>query len=202
MLGLRRVPRSIPRFETDERFIRVVTLVVDPGAASAGSAKALLAEVERVGARRGRRVPRGHRRATTGRTRASCSSPWATTPPSRRTSASGPDAPPSGPAIPPMTLPPAPAPRRGRGPARPAVGAAARRWQATGHAFRELPVGPSRHLVRFLVADGARVRAQGAAERRRRDASTTSCATSRRRACRRCAPSASRSGPSAATRSS
>jgi hypothetical protein len=27
-------------------------------------------------------------------------------------------------------------------------------WQATGHAFRELPVGPSRHLVRFLVANG------------------------------------------------
>ena len=25
---------------------------------------------------------------------------------------------------------------------------------ATGHAFRELPVGPSRHLVRFLVANG------------------------------------------------
>jgi tRNA A-37 threonylcarbamoyl transferase component Bud32 len=25
---------------------------------------------------------------------------------------------------------------------------------STGHAFRELPVGPSRHLVRFLVANG------------------------------------------------
>ena len=32
--------------------------------------------------RGGRRVPRGHGRATTARTRASCSSPWATTPPS------------------------------------------------------------------------------------------------------------------------
>ena len=29
-----------------------------------------------------------------------------------------------------------------------------KQWQATGHAFRELPVGPSRHLVRFLVANG------------------------------------------------
>jgi len=29
-----------------------------------------------------------------------------------------------------------------------------REWDATGYAFRELPVGPSRHLVRFLVADG------------------------------------------------
>ena len=29
-----------------------------------------------------------------------------------------------------------------------------KQWQATGHVFRELPVGPSRHLVRFLVANG------------------------------------------------
>ena len=29
-----------------------------------------------------------------------------------------------------------------------------REWEETGHAFRELPVGPSRHLVRFLVARG------------------------------------------------
>jgi hypothetical protein len=29
-----------------------------------------------------------------------------------------------------------------------------RQWEETGHAFRELPVGPSRHLVRFLVAGG------------------------------------------------
>jgi Domain of unknown function (DUF4032)/Lipopolysaccharide kinase (Kdo/WaaP) family len=28
------------------------------------------------------------------------------------------------------------------------------RWDASGHRFRELPVGPSRHLVRFLVSDG------------------------------------------------
>ena len=28
------------------------------------------------------------------------------------------------------------------------------RWPATGHRFRELPVGPSRHLVRFLVSGG------------------------------------------------
>ena len=27
-------------------------------------------------------------------------------------------------------------------------------WDSTGHAFRELPVGPSRHLVRFLVSGG------------------------------------------------
>ena len=27
-------------------------------------------------------------------------------------------------------------------------------WGDTGHRFRELPVGPSRHLVRFLVFDG------------------------------------------------
>lgn len=28
------------------------------------------------------------------------------------------------------------------------------RWDAEAHRFRELPVGPSRHLVRFLVSDG------------------------------------------------
>ena len=28
------------------------------------------------------------------------------------------------------------------------------RWDDAGHRFRELPVGPSRHLVRFLVSDG------------------------------------------------
>ena len=28
-------------------------------------------------------------------------------------------------------------------------------WPADKLAFRELPVGPSRHLVRFLVSDGA-----------------------------------------------
>jgi len=28
------------------------------------------------------------------------------------------------------------------------------RWNGNGHRFRELPVGPSRHLVRFLVSDG------------------------------------------------
>src|SRR5450759_2403404 len=29
-----------------------------------------------------------------------------------------------------------------------------RQWDDIGHRFRELPVGPSRHLVRFLVSDG------------------------------------------------
>ena len=28
------------------------------------------------------------------------------------------------------------------------------KWDDTGHRFRELPVGPSRHLVRFLVHGG------------------------------------------------
>ena len=39
----------VPRFETDDRFIRIVTVVVDPGARERGIAKALLADVERVG---------------------------------------------------------------------------------------------------------------------------------------------------------
>jgi len=39
----------VPRFETEDRFIRILTLVVDPGARERGIAKALLSEVERVG---------------------------------------------------------------------------------------------------------------------------------------------------------
>jgi GNAT superfamily N-acetyltransferase len=38
----------VPRFEADGWFIRVVTVVVDPGARERGIAKALLSEVERV----------------------------------------------------------------------------------------------------------------------------------------------------------
>jgi GNAT superfamily N-acetyltransferase len=38
----------IPRFETDERFIRVIALVVDPGERERGVARLLLADVERI----------------------------------------------------------------------------------------------------------------------------------------------------------
>lgn len=38
----------IPRFETDERFVRVIALVVDPGERERGVARLLLAEVERI----------------------------------------------------------------------------------------------------------------------------------------------------------
>ena len=70
----------IPRFESDGWFIRVVTVVVDPGARERGIAKALLAEVERLAREEGVAFLEVTR-ATTGRTPASCSSPWATTPP-------------------------------------------------------------------------------------------------------------------------
>ena len=39
----------VPRFETEDRFIRIITVVVDPGARERGIAKALLADVERIG---------------------------------------------------------------------------------------------------------------------------------------------------------
>jgi GNAT superfamily N-acetyltransferase len=55
----------VPRFETDDRFVRIVTLVVDPGARERGIAKALLADVERVGAAAGAaflEVTAGHHR--------------------------------------------------------------------------------------------------------------------------------------------
>jgi len=38
----------IPRFETDERFARVVALVVDPGVRARGIGRALMAEAERI----------------------------------------------------------------------------------------------------------------------------------------------------------
>jgi GNAT superfamily N-acetyltransferase len=38
----------IPRFETDERFIRVIALVIDPGERERGVARLLLADVERI----------------------------------------------------------------------------------------------------------------------------------------------------------
>ena len=56
-------------------------------------------------------------------------------------------------------------------------------WGDTGHRFRELPVGPSRHLVRFLVVERDRLRAQGAARTRSPSASTRCCATSRTPGC-------------------
>jgi GNAT superfamily N-acetyltransferase len=55
----------VPRFETDDRFIRIVTVVVDPGARERGIAKALLADVERVGREQGAaflEVTAGHHR--------------------------------------------------------------------------------------------------------------------------------------------
>jgi GNAT superfamily N-acetyltransferase len=38
----------VPRFETDERFARIVALVVDPGVRERGIGKRLMAEAERV----------------------------------------------------------------------------------------------------------------------------------------------------------
>jgi GNAT superfamily N-acetyltransferase len=55
----------VPRFESDDRFIRIVTLVVDPGARERGIAKALLADAERVGRAAGaafHEVTAGHHR--------------------------------------------------------------------------------------------------------------------------------------------
>ena len=43
----------VPRLETEDRFIRIVTVIIDPGARERGIAKALLADVERVGREEG-----------------------------------------------------------------------------------------------------------------------------------------------------
>lgn len=55
----------IPRFETEERFIRLVALVVDPGERERGIARLLLADVERLAADEGvsfLEVTAGHHR--------------------------------------------------------------------------------------------------------------------------------------------
>jgi GNAT superfamily N-acetyltransferase len=38
----------VPRFETDDRFVRIVTVVVDPGVRERGVGRLLMAEAERV----------------------------------------------------------------------------------------------------------------------------------------------------------
>ena len=53
----------LPRFETDERFARIVALVVDPGVRARGIGRQLMIEAERIAAEDGRRVPRGHGRS-------------------------------------------------------------------------------------------------------------------------------------------
>jgi ribosomal protein S18 acetylase RimI-like enzyme len=55
----------VPRFETEDWFVRIITVVVDPGARERGIAKALLGEVERVGREEGvafLEVTAGHHR--------------------------------------------------------------------------------------------------------------------------------------------
>ena len=55
----------VPRFETEDRFIRIVTLIIDPGVRERGIAKALLADVERLGREEGvafLEVTAGHHR--------------------------------------------------------------------------------------------------------------------------------------------
>jgi ribosomal protein S18 acetylase RimI-like enzyme len=55
----------IPRFETEDWFARIVTVVVDPGARGRGVAKRLLTEVERVAREEGAaflEVTSGHHR--------------------------------------------------------------------------------------------------------------------------------------------
>jgi GNAT superfamily N-acetyltransferase len=55
----------LPRFETDERFIRIIALVVDPGERERGIARLLLADVERIAVEEGigfLEVTAGHHR--------------------------------------------------------------------------------------------------------------------------------------------
>ncbi len=53
---------ALPRFEHDDRILRILALVVDAGARERGVGRTLMAEAERIGARARRRVRRDHRR--------------------------------------------------------------------------------------------------------------------------------------------
>lgn len=56
----------LPRFEQDEGFVRIVALVVDPGARERGVGRLLMQEAERIGSAAGcafAEVTAGHRRA-------------------------------------------------------------------------------------------------------------------------------------------
>jgi GNAT superfamily N-acetyltransferase len=55
----------LPRFETDERFARIVALVVDPGVRARGIGRQLMVEAERIAAEEGAaflEVTAGHHR--------------------------------------------------------------------------------------------------------------------------------------------
>lgn len=55
----------VPRFETDDRFVRIVTLVVDPGVRERGIGRLLMAEAERVAREEGAaslEITAGHHR--------------------------------------------------------------------------------------------------------------------------------------------
>ena len=80
----------MPRFETDERFARIVALVVDPGVRARGIGRRLMTEAEAVCKAEGGASWRS-RRAIIGRMRGSCSSRSGTTRASPRTCASAPD---------------------------------------------------------------------------------------------------------------
>ena len=169
---------AMPRFEHDDRFVRILALVVDAGVRERGVGRALIGDAER--ARCASRAPRSSRSrpATIGRKRASCTRRWATTRRSPHTCARSSDrahaATRSGgdlAGFPRLRL------RAGRGAPGPAVGAATRLVVgrgATASSFRELPVGPSRHLVRFLVVGRRRC------TRSRRSRSTVAAARVRR----------------------
>ena len=154
----------MPRFEHDDTIARILALVVDAGARGRGVGSRPHGGGGAGRPRGGRRVHRGDRRpppaggpppvrgasATTRRSRPTCGSDS-----DRRAGGRGP-------------VPASPPPHGGPGPARACPGSAR---SATGRAdaieFRELPVGPSRHLVRFVLDGDAALRPQGGAARDR-----------------------------------
>ena len=179
---------AMPRFEHDDRIVRILALVVDAGARERGVGRALMAEAERIGARARRGVHRDHRRPPSSRG-----------PPPVRVARLRRDG--DGlPAQEALTEPtPDPAGRPAGVPAAPRCATAAGATCSTCPGSGRSPTGPSDDAATLPRAAGRPVapprpvprrrrpdlRPQGGAARRRRPPSSRSCATSRRRACRR-----------------
>ena len=212
----------VPRFEHDDSFVRILALVVDPGRPRAR--RRSNPDGGGGAARRARSAQRSPRSlpATIAPTLAGSSSRWGMTPRSPPTSASGSDGRPAAaggraPSRPrALTAParpraavgaPGPFPRlRLRDPSGPLLDLPWEQpleaWDRDAIGFRAIPIGPSRHLVRFLDRGGVTYALKELALDLARARVRRPAAPRVPRVCRPSRPSASRRRRSAARPSS
>ena len=198
---------AMPRFEHDDRIMRILALVVDAGARERGVGRALMAEAERIGDRAGCRVHRDHGRSPSARRRATCTRRWATTrrsPPTCARSSDRADAATrregTAAGFPRLRLRDGAAELLDLPWERP-LGSWSARRRSTACISASCPSGP-RATSSGSWSRTAHLRPQGGAARRSPPPSSTSSATSRRSACRRSSRSAWPRRPTATARSS